>query len=192
MPVAVLPRPGATHRALSSQAAQRYGKYRLPARAGLCPAAADSPAWILLPASRMPPPRPRCGASIRKAKLEGQARRTAAITRRRLASPRRGAPPPPRASAAQGRPGRAHCPPCPVRPRKKAAIAGPRARKSAPKQPAETAGPAAGRHHRQPGGRQGRGDRRARPGRARQFRRSHDHRHGPRRPADRGDGDASA
>ena len=49
MPMLVLPRPGATRRALASMAAQRYRKYRLPARYGLCLAAADSPAWILLP-----------------------------------------------------------------------------------------------------------------------------------------------
>jgi len=49
MPMLVLPRPGATRRALASMAAQRYRKYRLPARSGLCLAAADSPAWILLP-----------------------------------------------------------------------------------------------------------------------------------------------
>ena len=49
MPMLVLPRPGATRAALASKPARRYGKYRLPARAGLCLAAAESPAWILLP-----------------------------------------------------------------------------------------------------------------------------------------------
>ena len=49
MPMLVLPRPGATRRALAAQAAKRAQKYRLPARAGLCLATADSPAWILLP-----------------------------------------------------------------------------------------------------------------------------------------------
>lgn len=54
MPMLVLPRPGATRRALASQAAKAYGKYRLPARAGLCLAAAESPAWILLPVKENP------------------------------------------------------------------------------------------------------------------------------------------
>ncbi|MBB5372041.1 nicotinate-nucleotide adenylyltransferase [Acidocella aromatica] len=54
MPMLVLPRPGATRRALASQAAKAYGKYRLPARAGLCLPAAESPAWILLPVKENP------------------------------------------------------------------------------------------------------------------------------------------
>jgi len=54
MPILVLPRPGATRRALSSPAAKRYGKYRLPARSGLCLATAASPAWILLPVKENP------------------------------------------------------------------------------------------------------------------------------------------
>lgn len=49
MPVLVVPRPGATRRALASQAAKRHQKYRLPARAGVCLAAMKAPAWILLP-----------------------------------------------------------------------------------------------------------------------------------------------
>lgn len=49
MPMLVLPRPGATRKALAARAAKRAQKHRLPARAGLCLAAADSPAWILLP-----------------------------------------------------------------------------------------------------------------------------------------------
>lgn len=49
MPMLVLPRPGATRAALASQAAKRAQKHRLPARAGLCLATAESPAWILLP-----------------------------------------------------------------------------------------------------------------------------------------------
>jgi nicotinate-nucleotide adenylyltransferase len=49
MPMLVLPRPGATRAALASPAAKRAQKYRLPARSGLCLAAAASPAWILLP-----------------------------------------------------------------------------------------------------------------------------------------------
>jgi nicotinate-nucleotide adenylyltransferase len=54
MPMLVLPRPGATRQALASQAAKAYGKHRLPARAGLCLAAAESPAWILLPVKENP------------------------------------------------------------------------------------------------------------------------------------------
>jgi nicotinate-nucleotide adenylyltransferase len=49
MPMLVVPRPGATRRALAGQAAKRHQKYRLPARAGLCLAAMKAPAWILLP-----------------------------------------------------------------------------------------------------------------------------------------------
>ncbi|MDE1907440.1 MAG: nicotinate-nucleotide adenylyltransferase [Rhodospirillales bacterium] len=49
MPMLVVPRPGATRQALAGQAAKRHGKYRLPARAGLCLAARAAPAWILLP-----------------------------------------------------------------------------------------------------------------------------------------------
>jgi nicotinate-nucleotide adenylyltransferase len=49
MPMLVLPRPGATRKALAAKAAKRAQKHRLPARAGLCLATADSPAWILLP-----------------------------------------------------------------------------------------------------------------------------------------------
>ncbi len=49
MPMLVVPRPGATRRALAGHAAKRHQKYRLPARAGLCLAATKAPAWILLP-----------------------------------------------------------------------------------------------------------------------------------------------
>ncbi len=49
MPMLVVPRPGATRRALAGQAAKRHQKYRLPAQAGLCLAAKRAPAWILLP-----------------------------------------------------------------------------------------------------------------------------------------------
>ncbi len=49
MPMLVVPRPGATRRALAGQAAKRLAKHRLPARAGLCLASAAPPAWILLP-----------------------------------------------------------------------------------------------------------------------------------------------
>jgi nicotinate-nucleotide adenylyltransferase len=49
MPVLVLPRPGTTRRALAGQAAARFAQHRLPARAGLCLAAAAAPSWILLP-----------------------------------------------------------------------------------------------------------------------------------------------
>ncbi len=49
MPMLVLPRPGATRKALAGQAASRMRAHRLPARAGLCLAASAAPAWILLP-----------------------------------------------------------------------------------------------------------------------------------------------
>jgi len=49
MPILVLPRPGATRRALSGQAAIRMRAHRLPAQAGLCLATSAAPAWILLP-----------------------------------------------------------------------------------------------------------------------------------------------
>ncbi len=49
MPMLVLPRPGATLKALAGQAASRMRAHRLPARAGLCLAAGAAPAWILLP-----------------------------------------------------------------------------------------------------------------------------------------------
>ena len=68
MPMLVLPRPGATRRALASPAAKRYGKYRLPARAGLCLAAADSPAWILLPVKE----NPASATELRRKNLAGQ------------------------------------------------------------------------------------------------------------------------
>jgi nicotinate-nucleotide adenylyltransferase len=49
MPMLVLPRPGATRPALAGQAALRFRKHRLPARAGLCLPMAAAPRWILLP-----------------------------------------------------------------------------------------------------------------------------------------------
>jgi nicotinate-nucleotide adenylyltransferase len=49
MPMLILPRPGTTRLALAGQAAARFSKHRLPARAGLCLASAAAPAWILLP-----------------------------------------------------------------------------------------------------------------------------------------------
>jgi nicotinate-nucleotide adenylyltransferase len=54
MPMLVLPRPGATRRALAAQAAKAYRQYRLPARAGVCLALAEPPAWILLPVRENP------------------------------------------------------------------------------------------------------------------------------------------
>ena len=54
MPMLVLPRPGATRRALASPARKAYGKYRLRARAGLCLPLAAAPAWILLPVKENP------------------------------------------------------------------------------------------------------------------------------------------
>ncbi len=67
MPVLVLPRPGATRRALAAQAAHAYGKYRLPARAGLCLATAESPAWILLPVQE----HAASATELRRKNLEG-------------------------------------------------------------------------------------------------------------------------
>ncbi len=49
MPMLVVPRPGHTRPALAGRAASRFGKHRLPARAGLKLAAQTAPAWILLP-----------------------------------------------------------------------------------------------------------------------------------------------
>jgi nicotinate-nucleotide adenylyltransferase len=49
MPMLVIPRPGATRRALAGQAVKRFARHRLPAHAGLCLATAQPPAWILLP-----------------------------------------------------------------------------------------------------------------------------------------------
>ncbi len=49
MPMLVLPRPGSTRMALGGRAAARFARHRLPARAGLCLAQAEPPAWILLP-----------------------------------------------------------------------------------------------------------------------------------------------
>lgn len=49
MPMLVVPRPGATRPALAGQVAKRHQNIRLPARAGLCLAAKQAPAWILLP-----------------------------------------------------------------------------------------------------------------------------------------------
>ncbi len=54
MPVLVVPRPGATRRALAGQGAKRFAKHRLPARAGLCLPSAPAPAWILLPVKENP------------------------------------------------------------------------------------------------------------------------------------------
>jgi nicotinate-nucleotide adenylyltransferase len=54
MPMLVIPRPGATRRALAGQAAARFAGHRLPARAGLMLPAAKSPAWILLPVRENP------------------------------------------------------------------------------------------------------------------------------------------
>jgi len=54
MPILVLPRPNATRHALAGQAAARFRKHRLPARAGLCLATAAAPSWILLPVKEHP------------------------------------------------------------------------------------------------------------------------------------------
>jgi nicotinate-nucleotide adenylyltransferase len=54
MPMLVVPRPGQTRRALAGMAVARFGKHRLPARAGLKLAAATAPAWILLPVKENP------------------------------------------------------------------------------------------------------------------------------------------
>ena len=49
MPMLIIPRPGATRRALAGRAAARFKMNRLGARAGLMLPAAKPPAWILLP-----------------------------------------------------------------------------------------------------------------------------------------------
>ncbi len=49
MPMLILPRPGQTRAALAGQAVKRLAHHRLPARSGLCLAATQAPAWILLP-----------------------------------------------------------------------------------------------------------------------------------------------
>jgi nicotinate-nucleotide adenylyltransferase len=67
MPMLVLPRPGATRAALASPAAKRYGKYRLPARSGLCLATSESPAWILLPVKE----NSASATELRRKNLEG-------------------------------------------------------------------------------------------------------------------------
>ncbi len=54
MPMLVLPRPGATRPALTSQTAVRFRNGRLPARSGVCLASAAAPAWILLPVKEHP------------------------------------------------------------------------------------------------------------------------------------------
>jgi nicotinate-nucleotide adenylyltransferase len=54
MPMLVVPRPGATRRALAGRAAKRFAKHRLPARSGLCLPGAAAPAWILLPVKENP------------------------------------------------------------------------------------------------------------------------------------------
>lgn len=54
MPMLVIPRPGATRRALAGKASKHRREYRLPARAGLCLATHQAPAWILLPVQEHP------------------------------------------------------------------------------------------------------------------------------------------
>jgi len=54
MPMLVIPRPGATRAALAGQAAARFKRNRLPARAGLNLAGAPPPTWILLPVKENP------------------------------------------------------------------------------------------------------------------------------------------
>ena len=49
MPMLVIPRPGATRRALAGRAVARFRRNRLGARAGLMLATAAAPSWILLP-----------------------------------------------------------------------------------------------------------------------------------------------
>ena len=66
MPMLVLPRPGATRPALAGQAALRFRKHRLPARAGLCLPMAAAPCWILLPVKENP-----ASATALRRKIEG-------------------------------------------------------------------------------------------------------------------------
>ncbi|MBU6419558.1 MAG: nicotinate-nucleotide adenylyltransferase [Proteobacteria bacterium] len=67
MPMLVVPRPGATRRALAGQAAKCHQKYRLPARAGLCLPSMKAPAWILLPVRE----NPASATELRRRILEG-------------------------------------------------------------------------------------------------------------------------
>ena len=67
MPMLVIPRPGATRRALAGKAAKRHLQYRLPARSGLCLAAHQAPAWILLPVQE----HPASATELRRKRSEG-------------------------------------------------------------------------------------------------------------------------
>jgi nicotinate-nucleotide adenylyltransferase len=67
VPLLVLPRPGATRRALAGQAARRYRQYRLSARAALCLAQSMAPAWSLLPVRE----NPLSATALRKAQQTG-------------------------------------------------------------------------------------------------------------------------
>ncbi len=49
MPMLIIPRPGATRRALAGRTAARFRRNRLGPRAGLMLARARAPSWILLP-----------------------------------------------------------------------------------------------------------------------------------------------
>jgi nicotinate-nucleotide adenylyltransferase len=50
VPIAVLPRPGYNHRALSSRAAHRFARARRPARTAAALAERAAPAWVFLQA----------------------------------------------------------------------------------------------------------------------------------------------
>ncbi len=69
MPMLVIPRPGATRRALVGQAAHRHKAHRLPARSGLCLPATPAPAWILLPVRE----NAASATALRRLKFEGAA-----------------------------------------------------------------------------------------------------------------------
>ncbi len=67
MPVAVLPRPGYTHRALASLAAHRFARNRLPARQATRLARSCGPAWLFLPV----PQHAASATAIRAARARG-------------------------------------------------------------------------------------------------------------------------
>ncbi len=67
MPMLVIPRPGDTRRALAGQAAARYRRNRLNARAGLCLPLQQAPAWILLPVRE----NAASATALRRLKTEG-------------------------------------------------------------------------------------------------------------------------
>ncbi len=70
IPIAVLPRPGATRRALASQAAQCLRHGRLPARSAPILANSCAPRWSLLPIRE----NPLSATAVRAGLVNGQSR----------------------------------------------------------------------------------------------------------------------